>query len=302
MALTKVQICNMALSKLGNERLQLTNTTYGSNTGKAKDQLDLHYEQTLKELVRMHTWNCTKERAQLVESVKTITDSNDVEYSYNATENGKAQFSNTADDKRIRYNSTASTWEYGTYSDPNFTKVEDVSSTADLPPLTGWSDSSFTLTFTRDFGWDNEFILPSDCLRPVYLAPTSDSTDFLRPKIEWTIEVDRIFANTGPVYLLYIKQPEPEDMDSLFAQAFYTLLAVKLAQPITGDIQLSRSLYDEFINVVMPEARRVNGFEGQEHVAIDSAWIEATFASGSSFDSSWRSFGSASWETSFPWS
>ena len=302
MALTKVEICNMALSKLGNERIQLTNTTYTSNTGKAKDQIDLHYEQTLKELVRMHTWNCTKERAKLVESVKLITDSNDVEYTYNATENDKAQFSNTGDTKRIRYSSTNSRWEYdGSYLVGDGFQVDDyVSSTADLPPTTGWDAGITSLTLTEEYGWDNEFIRPSDCLRPVYLSPTTEATYYLKPKIDWTVEVDRIYANESPVYLLYIKQPDPEDMDSLFAQAFYTLLATKLAQPIAGDLQLGRELYDEFLNVIMPEARRVNGFEGQERAVIDSAWVEATFASGP--DSSFMSFGAASWETSFPWS
>jgi hypothetical protein len=223
MALTKTILCNLALSKIGNERVQLAD--FDTDTGKIKDQCDLHYEPTLHELVRMHSWGCTKERVQLVDSGNTPT-----------------------------------------------------------------------------FGWEYEFDLPADCLRPLFLVPTEEATSVFKPNIDWTVEGRTVLANQEDVWLLYIKEPAPADMDSLFASAFYTLLASKLAVPIAGDQQLYQTILNEFMSVVMPEARRVNAFEGKESPVIDSDWLEATFVSTGSLGSSWPPFGSATWESSYPWS
>lgn len=222
MALTKTQICNMALSKIGNERAQLTD--FDTDTGKIKDQCALHYQQTLHELIRMHSFNCTKERIKL-------------------TNTGNA-------------------------------------------PL---------------FAWEQEFNLPSDCIRPIYLTNTTETERFLKPQIEWSVEERLILTNYEDVYLLYIKEPAPEDMDSLFAQAFYTLLASKLAKPIAGKEQLGMMIYQDFLNVVMPEARRVNAFEGKDSPVVDSDWLEATYTSPSGLGSSWPPFAQSSYG-SFPWS
>jgi hypothetical protein len=216
----------MALSKIGNDRAQLTD--FATDTGKIKDQCELHYEQTLHELVRMHSWNCTKERGKLT----TVS--------------------------------------------------------------TSGSEDDY-------FGWSYYADIPADCLRPLYLTNTTENERFLKPQIEWTIESGQILTNYSDVWLLYIKEPLPADMDSLFAQAFYTLLATKLAKPIAGDEQLGMTIYNEFLNVVMPEARRVNAFEGKDMPVVDSDWLEATSTSPSNLGSSWPPFAQSSYGT-FPWS
>jgi len=298
----------MALSEIGNERVQLTNAVFASNTGKAYEQLDLHYEQTLRELVRMHSWNCTKERASLVETVPLITDSDDVEYTYNATENTKAQFSNSDDTYRITWNSTLDRWEYGSYLSPTFTSINYNEGTGNVPPEEDWltvvadADAGWTLDLTYDFGWDHAFVIPTDCIRALYLTNTDESMTPLQPRIEWSMEQGIIMTNHSEVYLLYIKEPDPGTMDSLFAQAFYTLLASKLAKPIAGDEQLGVSILKKFHELILPEARRVNAFEGKDSPVVDSDWLEATFTSPSSLGSSWPPFGTATWTTAFPWS
>jgi hypothetical protein len=222
MALTKTDICNMALSKIGDERSQIAD--FDTATGKIKDQLVLHYEQTLKEVIRSHSWNCCKARVKLVASG----------------------------------------------SDPLF-------------------------------GFEYEFDLPTDCIRPLYLTPTNESERYLRPMIDWSVEKRLVLANFSDVWLLYIKQPDPGDMDALFAQAFYTLLASKLAVPIKGDRKIEQLLLQEYLNGVMPEARRVNSFEGRESPVVDSEVLEATYTSPSNLGSSWPPFSQASYG-SFPWS
>lgn len=222
MALTKTQICNMALSKIGDTRAQLADVDTDDTS--ISRQCLLHYEQTLHELVRMHSWNCTKERVKLVDT-----------------------------------------------------------------------------TVTPVFGWSNEFDLPSDCLRPLALTNTDDTNRFLIPQIEWSVEERTILCNHTEVWILYIKEPAPADMDSLFAQAFYTFLGSKLAKPIAGDSQLGMQIYNDFLNVVMPEARRVNSFEGHDAPVVDSEWLEATITSPSGLGSSWPPFAQSDYG-SFPWS
>jgi len=215
----------MALSKIGNERSQLTD--FDTDTGKIKDQCALHYEQTLHEVIRTHTWNCCKERAKLVSTGNTPT-----------------------------------------------------------------------------FGWSYEFTIPSDCIRSMFLTNTDDTGRMLKTNIEWAVDGTVIVSNHSEVWLLYIKEPTPEAMDPLFAQAFYTLLASKLSIPIgnsQGGYQLHQQLLNEYLNVIMPEARRVNGFEGKENPVVDSDWLEATYTSPSLVGQSWPPFGSATWTTDFPW-
>lgn len=214
----------MALSKIGDTLSQLTDADLSGDLTSIARQCNLHYEQTLHELVRMHSWNCTKERAKLVDSGSTPT-----------------------------------------------------------------------------FGWEYEFDLPSDSLRPLYLTPQQESEAFLRPMIDWRVEGDVILANQEDVWLLYIKEPTPAVMDPLFAQAFYTLLASKLVVPIGSKATNAQELLTEFMQVIMPEARRVNSFEGKESPVVDSDWLEATYTSPSNLGSSWPPFASSSYG-SFPWS
>ena len=74
-------------------------------------------------------------------------------------------------------------------------------------------------------------------------------------------------------------------MDSLFAQAFYTWLAYKLAIPVAGNEKRANDILDEFTSAVMPEARRVNGFEQYNFATNDSEWLEATQTTASSGNS-----------------
>ena len=62
---TKTDIINLALSKLGSERLTLTDSEITDNTLSHAKTVNLHYTNTLDELVRMHKWNCCKARKRL---------------------------------------------------------------------------------------------------------------------------------------------------------------------------------------------------------------------------------------------
>ena len=225
MALTKTDICNLALSEIGNERVQLTD--FDTDTGKIKTQCALHYDRALNELIRMHSWNCCKGRDKLV-------------------------------------------------------------------PVDVSDDDTY-------FGWTYASPFPSDCIRPLFVSNTDSSYERVREHIQWTVQGNEILTNYESVWLSYVKEPTIAEMDPLFIKAFYTLLASALAKPIAGDRDLKRELYDEFLNVILPEARRVNGFEGYEVPMVDSEWLEAGYTSPSSLSQSWPPFASGADYGSFNW-
>ena len=162
-------------------------------------QFLLHYDQTLEETVRLHTWNCTKKRDELTTSDYT------------------------------------------------------------------------------EHGWEKQATIPADCVRLIALTNTDSFYRWLVPNVEWTVEGSLILSNDSDNYLLYQAVPTVANMDALFAKAFYYMLAIKVAVPISGDRQIRQELMLELERVILPEARRVNGFEGYESNVIDSEWLEATY-------------------------
>ena len=198
MSYSTVQICNLALAKVGDDAAQITSLTDGSNEASLCTKF---YEPTLRELLQMHTWNFSICYAQL----------------------------------------SAST------TDPTF-------------------------------GWDYSYPLPADCIRPMELRSYS-TNEYFRMKDEWNVVGRNIYTNAADAYLVYVKYTtDPNQMTPLFIRALYTGLASKLAYPLTEDKNLVASLENELSQVIMPEARRTNAFEGNEFPRVDSEWIQASFS------------------------
>ena len=218
MAYSNVQIANLALAKVGDEAGQITSFTDNSTEANLVNKF---YEPALREVLRMHAWNCAKARKQLAQDTE----------------------------------------------DPAF-------------------------------GWDNQFSLPADCVRPLKAVASDTTQRFFREKSEWVIEGRKLLTNHTEVWLLYVKYlTDPNEMDELFIRALYTMLAIKVSYALNEDKQLLRVLEDEFNSVIMPEARRVNSFEGYEIPSVDSEWLEATFAGDSTSSQSWPPFDQSSYGT-----
>jgi hypothetical protein len=83
MAVTEVLICNIALAKLGAERVQNIETP----TSKNEVLCSLYYEPTVDEVLRAHPWNCAIHRQKLSQvssgdSNYLLTNSDDFGYQY----------------------------------------------------------------------------------------------------------------------------------------------------------------------------------------------------------------------------
>ena len=199
MPYTQVQICNLALAKVGDDAAQITSLTDGSNEAALCSKF---YEPTLRELLSMHTWNFAKSYGEL----------------------------------------SAST------TDPSF-------------------------------GWDYSYPLPADCIRPIELRSYSASRAY-KLLDEWRPVGRNIYTNAASAYLVYVKyETDPNLMPPLFIRALYTGLASKLAFVLTEDKTVVASLENELAQVIMPEAKRINAFEGLTFPSVDSEWLQATFSS-----------------------
>ena len=311
MALSKVVLTNLALSKIGSDRLQITN--FDTDTTVAGNQARLHYDQTLEELARMHSWNCCKKRTEvgafkieLTPDASTLaaggfsgiltatsTDSNGRPV-YTTGTSGQNGYINLA------FNDTAGKWSI-TYGANNINNVANASQ-PDGPTYTGYnpftlySGGVYTVAIVKpEFEYDYSYRIPTDAERSFYVTDSSAVYNYIKPRVDWVREGNSILTNEPRLFLCYDAIPLPEDMDSLFAKTFYTMLAMKLAVPITGDRELEISLLEEINSVILPEARRVNGFERLEAPTLDSEWLEATVISPSSLSNSWPPFSQTSY-------
>jgi hypothetical protein len=135
------------------------------------------------------------------------------------------------------------------------------------------------LSTAPTFGFSYQYSLPVDCARPLELHSTSDTSRLIRYNVEWLVEGRNILSNIEDAWLLYVSNmADLTNADSLFIKVLYMTLAAKLAYPLTENRVLTNDLIQELESVVLPDARRVNSFEGRENPIIDSEWIEATYA------------------------
>ena len=117
------------------------------------------------------------------------------------------------------------------------------------------------------FGWDNQFVLPADCLRVLNEEDDDDS---------YEIQGRLLLTDESEVNIRYIKKvTDPTEFDPLFVKALAVKLAVEIVMPLTQDKNLRESLAGE-LRMVLGEARNVNSIEGQsDRTGNDNSWVNA---------------------------
>lgn len=332
---TETHLVNLALSKLGSSRVQISDVD--TDNGEIFRQVDMFYFPVLEELVRMHTWQCCKKRNELspfkikVTIDKAIDSSSTDEIfivtASSTTTNVNVQYTNYA---KYEYFSGSATslqeaidqgqravvlarqdtdgadvangyrWNltYITATGAVINVNGDVTDSYDPSGsyLHGGSGKNITVEKIKpDFNWSCQHFIPTDAIRSFNVIPERNTNGFSRYKIDWVRQGDAILSNYNNAFLTYEGLPTVKEMDALFVSAFTTLLAARLATSLTGSRDLGLSLYNEFNNVIMPEARRVNGFEQNQPTEIDSAWLEATYTSNGLYSGSLPPFSKSSY-------
>ena len=307
---SKTIATNLALSKLGQDRLQISD--FDSDNTIAGVQARLHYDPALEELTRMHTWSCCKKRTQIgpykVQIVNGLTfgSTTVILEATGTSASGRPIFDSVAPNTVIASDTdgyiklefdedNGGRWKLTRRQ--SITRTHFVTSTAYTPTLTFESggDIATVTVLNPDFEYSYQHRLPSDFIRTSYVTNTSEVYYYGKSKVYYSIEGNALLSNEENIYLCYSKAPEPENMDSLFQQAFVVLLAARMAVPITGELAFYKLLLEEFNNVIMPEARRANAFEKQDAPEVDSEYLESTYTTGSSISNSRPPFSQTSY-------
>jgi hypothetical protein len=118
--------------------------------------------------------------------------------------------------------------------------------------------------------WRFAYQLPTDCLRVVQLngyQPTER-------KGEFSIEADRLMANAEVAEIRYIARViDASFFHPLFVHALATMLASRLAGPLTGSRNLPQELLQEYEVLTGPKARMADAFE--ERVVRKMPWVNS---------------------------
>lgn len=122
---------------------------------------------------------------------------------------------------------------------------------------------------TPAFGYSYEYQLPVDPLCLKVLNINEDS-----PVTPYSIEGDKLLIDDSTVKIRYIGYlTDPEDYGPLLTEAIEINLAAYLAMPITGDKNLSISLREEYMAVLMNNLA-IDGQQGSKQEVIADDLIE----------------------------
>lgn len=128
-----------------------------------------------------------------------------------------------------------------------------------------------------DFGWDNSYTLPTECVRLV----TVNGYDASFVQDWYEVESRDILTDATECKITYISYSEDTTKyDPLLLQATVVLLASRLASKIGKDDGLSQSLLEEYRRVALPLAQKVDGNEQKRrpfYGPAHSRWVAARY-------------------------
>jgi hypothetical protein len=124
------------------------------------------------------------------------------------------------------------------------------------------------LTTTPVFGFDNEFQLPSDCLRVMY-------TNLQFPQDKFRIEGKKLLADSDSIKVEYISRVEDTtQFDALFVDALWMSLAARISYNISDNNTLVNFL-DNKVKEVIRHAKSIDGQEGIPYPIAADDWLNS---------------------------
>ena len=120
-----------------------------------------------------------------------------------------------------------------------------------------------------EWGKQNSFTLPADCLRVVAPYPEMDYNDR-----DWVIENRKILTNdSAPLYLRYVGQiVDPNEMDVLFREALSCKMALEMCEELTQSNTKKAALKDDY-NEAIKSARKASAIQSVPQVGVEDIWI-----------------------------
>ncbi|MBE3039220.1 MAG: hypothetical protein IMZ62_10465 [Chloroflexi bacterium] len=265
MALTNVNIANMALGRIGHTPIvTLTDTTPSANA-LAAAQCTLHLEQTRDSLLRSHSWRFAITGSDLLRDA--------------ATTDGTSTGTNTS----TTLNDTDQTWVVNVHA-ASYLWVTGGTGGGQIRPIASNTASELTVTgafaTTPDatstyeiwanpppYPWDYQYDLPSDCLRVLDIEPYN---------VPCEIEGTRLRSDDSLIFVDYIRQvTDPTEFDANFVEVLVVALACKLSMSLMQDKTMFKQLQEEKV-LLLAQARRTNMVETSRiRKNADVTWNES---------------------------
>jgi hypothetical protein len=140
------------------------------------------------------------------------------------------------------------------------------------------------------FGYTHAYNLPAEAIR-VYYVSHAVGNGYKNMPNDYEVHGRFLYTNDDDPYVVYTVIPEDtaltnvySGMDSLFARAFYTLLAARICVSITGNSDLESAILDEFYNICLPDAIRCDAIEGKQVVQIGEDYTPVTINQYKTFE------------------
>ena len=283
--MTKTDIANLALSKLGQPAITSIDDTEDRDARLCK----LHYDHALKEALRSHFWGFAMTCPQLSSVAFVVaTISGDLTQGVDDdpvtfpelmdagdeiwTSDGNADAPDAG--TWYRFTRSSPTWTASVFVDGSETvfweslpDIEDPDG-LELTPAIGASGTA-TVAFgnsSQILPWGAAWDYPIDMLKLRQLQDSSGNKiekfalrRFNGKRLILTREMDAVFAE----YVQYVD--DPDEYDPTFLEAFVTLLAAKVARVITGSEGIEGDMRQLYESNAMPAARTADSHDSRSN-------------------------------------
>ena len=242
---SKTDFINVALSKLGSDRVQMSD--YDSDNTEIKELVDIYYDSTLEETINVTDWNCCKFVEKVEGAEVTDSDSGDLPKGRTGSEfpyNRKVRIITDPTTSPIKAKKTQFEVQRVINVQPQWQNSYAIYNAQTAIPKISWEQIGAFLFFRSN---SDAFSVSADnyanliltyIFNPLQAAETNGSFN----------------KGDSPFYFF----------DSLFLKCWYTRLAMKLCVPLTGSQDLAGAIQDELNNICIPEAIRINAVEGHQ--------------------------------------
>jgi len=271
MAATVESICNSALAKVGAPEITLI-----SDSNKRANLCNLLYPKVRDKVLKSHPWNFALKRAILASDQDTFVDGDVTvgtdsisEVAHGRTTGDKCQLSTTI---ALPTGLSESTDYYFIKVDADNFKLATSYDNAiagtviDITAAAG--GGTHTIRYIPAFGWDYQYVLPTNYLRAVSSEYSDD---------EYAIEGELLVCNDSTFKIRYIAQITDT---TKFTEDFDELLAWMLAYDLSYPLVQSNSLRQNIKAEISELLRDTRSFDAQEGTPEDfqfDEWLDVRF-------------------------
>jgi len=122
------------------------------------------------------------------------------------------------------------------------------------------------LVTTPAFEWDNEFQLPVDCLRVIYMEDRRE---------KFTIEGDKLLTNAAEAKVKYIsKVTNPDLFGKMFKEYLAHLIASEFSYPLVQSVSLGERIFAK-TNIFTRDTRSSDSQQGTPDNFTDDVWLDS---------------------------